>query len=334
LKKAAVTNEQKMTEADKAQWRGQVIAKLRMFKSQARDSILTFPKSLHALQRLIVHEEAAKLGLIHTSTGEGRDRHIEVFRSDAPDEEAAVDTLSSTSEEEKLITSEFMEDTRTRLKSFKDAEDEKVLHFEITLTNEQRKCVHVLAEEMGGLIHTSVGKKSKRHVVVQKAKPQRAEPKPKPKPKRTSPPKPAKQSTPWKRKEKKKKKQKSVTCDDGLDELDALLKSEGMDPESRLDCPFPGCKGRTTLINRSCRFYHKKFCIQHGNPVFHDPDRKYCAIQYGLLKRGQLRDKLMGTEKRKIKDYEKKMLEYKLEKRKKEVKRKTKKVTKKAGKRK
>jgi len=68
--------------------------------------------------------------------------------------------------------------------------------------------------------------------------------------------------------------------------------------------------------------------------VFHDPDRKHCAVQYGLLKRGQLRDRLMGTEKVKIKEYEKKMMEYKLEKRKKELKRKTKKVTKKAGRRK
>lgn len=54
-----------------------------LFKDDNFRDELAFARSLSAQQRKIVHLVARKLGLDHSSVGEGDDRHVVVFKSAA-----------------------------------------------------------------------------------------------------------------------------------------------------------------------------------------------------------------------------------------------------------
>ncbi|CAL1546219.1 unnamed protein product [Lymnaea stagnalis] len=53
---------------------------LEKFISDASLSTLDFPASLNSHDRMVIHEVAEQLGLGHTSTGEGKERHIQVSK--------------------------------------------------------------------------------------------------------------------------------------------------------------------------------------------------------------------------------------------------------------
>merc|ERR1711879_652247 len=147
----------------------------------------------------------------------------------------------------------------------------KEYHFPKTLTAAQRQSAHDIAHELG-LDHKTVGKQKRRHVVVTKKKP----------PKPDTPARPAEKTAIQPRKEKKKKKK---VTPDGEEDLDELLKEFKLDEKSQKQCAFKGCKRAVHTISTTCKYCHLKFCGLHGNPVFHDPDRKYCADAQRKVKR-------------------------------------------------
>ncbi|GFS16911.1 DNA-binding protein SMUBP-2 [Elysia marginata] len=66
-----------VTKEEKAkQFRQQLAA----FLSDTSKTVLDFPSSLNSHDRMVVHEVAEELGLDHTSTGEGKARHIQITK--------------------------------------------------------------------------------------------------------------------------------------------------------------------------------------------------------------------------------------------------------------
>ncbi|XP_059153320.1 DNA-binding protein SMUBP-2-like [Physella acuta] len=63
---------------------------LEKFVSDTGQSVLDFPATLNSHDRMVIHEVAEKLGLYHTSTGEGKDRHIQVSKTKPPSDSPGV----------------------------------------------------------------------------------------------------------------------------------------------------------------------------------------------------------------------------------------------------
>ncbi|CAI9732054.1 DNA-binding protein SMUBP-2-like [Octopus vulgaris] len=88
----------KMSKADKDAKRHNELHKtLTDFSKNSEETVKIFPSTLNSFERMLVHEIANKLGLIHISEGEGKDRQIVVKKSNNEQVISHSDTLENDS---------------------------------------------------------------------------------------------------------------------------------------------------------------------------------------------------------------------------------------------
>ncbi|XP_029379610.1 DNA-binding protein SMUBP-2 [Echeneis naucrates] len=200
------------------------------FLKDLTQSELQFPSSFNSHDRLLVHQIAEQLGLVHESRGEGKDRCITVSR---PRESATADELSQAAEEEeKTLEEEAISLSPSKLQS-QSPLDLKSLHLE-RMKREQQK----------------------REENAQQKKQQSSIP-------------PAQNLSSKKSKDKKRTKAgacdiaAAAAPDHDFDTLiKAVMKADSV-------CSFVKCKASVLTLGQLCLFCNRQYCLSHHIPEVH-----------------------------------------------------------------
>ncbi|CAB1426957.1 unnamed protein product [Pleuronectes platessa] len=202
------------------------------FLKNPNQSEVQFPSSFNSHDRLLVHQIAEELGLVHESRGEGKDRYISVSRP--LDSASAKEPTRAEEEEEQETTQE--EETSRNPQSERQGPpliDLKSIHLDRMAREQQKRDEHAQQKKQ----HNSI---------------------------------PAAQ-TQTSKKSKGKKRTKAGACDiaaaaalDGdFDTLiNAVVKAESV-------CSFIRCKASVLILGQLCSFCNRQYCLSHHIPEVH-----------------------------------------------------------------
>ncbi|XP_053283805.1 DNA-binding protein SMUBP-2 [Pleuronectes platessa] len=201
------------------------------FLKNPNQSEVQFPSSFNSHDRLLVHQIAEELGLVHESRGEGKDRYISVSR---PLDSASAKEPTRAEEEEQETTQE--EETSRNPQSERQGPpliDLKSIHLDRMAREQQKRDEHA--------------QQKKQHNNIPAAQTQTS------------------------KKSKGKKRTKAGACDiaaaaalDGdFDTLiNAVVKAESV-------CSFIRCKASVLILGQLCSFCNRQYCLSHHIPEVH-----------------------------------------------------------------
>ncbi|XP_034734865.1 DNA-binding protein SMUBP-2 [Etheostoma cragini] len=209
----------------------EVRAQVESFVKASNQSELQFPSSFNSHDRLLVHQIAEELGLVHESKGEGKDRCITVARPlvSTPAEEPRQEEDEEAQEEEAVLKPQMEPLCQPPL-------DLKRLHLERMKREQQKR------EE------NAESKKQQKNI----------------------PPAPA-QSLKKPKSAKGKSRMKAGACgiaaaaapDDDFDTLiNAVIKADSV-------CSFVKCKASVLTLGQLCLFCNRQYCLGHHIPEVH-----------------------------------------------------------------
>ncbi|KAM8893138.1 DNA-binding protein SMUBP-2 isoform 1-T2 [Spinachia spinachia] len=197
---------------------------------------LQFPSSFNSHDRLLVHQIAEELGLVHESTGEGKERRVFVCRPlvSSPAERPPQEEQEQEDEQEQ----------KEEVRKDEGAQEE-------TTPNPQREPLGRPPGELKRLhLERMQREQQKREEHAQQKKQQS-----------NFPPKAAKGKT----------RVKTGACgiaaaaapDDDFDSLiNAVMKAEAV-------CSFVKCKASVRTLGQLCLFCHRQYCLSHHIPEVH-----------------------------------------------------------------
>ncbi|XP_046352610.1 DNA-binding protein SMUBP-2-like [Haliotis rufescens] len=273
------------------------------FLANPDQTYLDFPASLNSHDRLVVHQLSEKLGLLHNSKGEGKDRHIVVSKPGIEGQEVKVVTSETTGQGHKPDVKVKTKPNRKEQKNTQDKENKQINDSSVmpdgieTDTPEEVPCGingdhvekkrdKVTCEICGKEVLNANIQLHSVHCARQvKAKLTQG------------------QGQPSKDEVKSKKKTKNTKQDAALHRTaSALEKIDDDDFDSliatvqKLDnrCCFTKCKQFTTTLGHTCDFCLRRFCLAHHIPEIHGcgADAKVAArqamVKEGILFRGNV----------------------------------------------
>ncbi|XP_060933374.1 DNA-binding protein SMUBP-2 [Limanda limanda] len=204
------------------------------FRKNPNQSEVQFPASFNSHDRLLVHQIAEELGLVHESKGEGKDRYISVSR--ALDSASAKEPTHAEVEEEEEEETIQEEETSRNPQSERQAPpllDLKSIHLDRMEREQQKRNEHAQQKKQQNNIPAAPSQTSK--------------------------------------KSKGKKQTKAGACDiaaaaalDGdFDTLiNAVVKAERV-------CSFIRCKASVLMLGQLCSFCNRQYCLSHHIPEVH-----------------------------------------------------------------
>ncbi|XP_062246424.1 DNA-binding protein SMUBP-2 [Platichthys flesus] len=204
------------------------------FLKNPNQSEVQFPSSFNSHDRLLVHQIAEELGLVHESRGEGKDRYISVSRP--LDSASAKEPIRAEEEEEEEEETTQEEETSRNPQSERQGPpliDLKSIHLD-RMAREQQK-------------RDEQAQQKKQHNNIPAAQTQTS------------------------KKSKGKKRTKAGACDiaaaaalDGdFDTLiNAVVKAESV-------CSFIRCKASVLTLGQLCSFCNRQYCLSHHIPEVH-----------------------------------------------------------------
>ncbi|XP_045893560.1 DNA-binding protein SMUBP-2 [Micropterus dolomieu] len=204
------------------------------FLKDLNRSELEFPSSFNSHDRLLVHQVAEELGLVHESKGEGKDRCITVSRP--------------------LVSTPAEQPTEKEKEEEEEEEEE-----EETVPNPQRQTLCQPPLDLKSL-----------HLERMKREQQKREENAQQKKQQNIPPAPA-QSSKKPKSVKGKNRTKAGACDiaaaaapdDDFDTLiNAVRKAESV-------CSFVKCKASVLTLGQLCPFCNRQYCLSHHIPEVH-----------------------------------------------------------------
>lgn len=224
------------TEEEKKNRYAEIRAQVENFLKDSNQSELQFPSSFNSHDRLLVHQIAEELGLMHESKGEGKDRCITVTRplvltpaEEPPQEEEEEEGEEAAQEEETAPSPQTEPVCQPPL-------DLKSLHLE-RMKREQQK-------------REEIAQQKKQQNNIPPVQPQLAK-----KPKSA----------------KGKSRMKTGACgiaaaatpDDDFDTLiNAVVKADSV-------CSFVKCKASVLTLGQLCLFCNRQYCLSHHIPEVH-----------------------------------------------------------------
>ncbi|XP_039989614.1 DNA-binding protein SMUBP-2 [Xiphias gladius] len=202
------------------------------FLKDLNQSELQFPSSFNSHDRLLVHQIAEELGLMHESKGEGKDRCITVSRplESAPAEEPTQ--AQAQEEEEKAREEEIISNPQSEPQC-QPPLDLKRLHLERMKREQQKREENAQPKKQQNTILPAQTQSSK--------------------------------------KAKGKNRTKAGACDiaaaavpdDDFDTLiNAVMKAESV-------CSFVKCKASVLTLGQLCLFCNRQYCLSHHIPEVH-----------------------------------------------------------------
>ncbi|KAM9351639.1 DNA-binding protein SMUBP-2 [Symphorus nematophorus] len=202
------------------------------FLKDLNRSELQFPSSFNSHDRLLVHQVAEELGLVHESKGEGKDRCITVSR---PLE--STPTEESTQEEEKEEVQE-----------------------EETVPNPQKEPLCQPPLDLKSL-----------HLERMKREQQKREENAQRKKEQNNIPSASSSSSSKKKSAKAKNRTKAGACDIAAaaspdDDFDALINAV---KKADSVCSFVKCKASVLTLGQLCLFCNRQYCLSHHIPEVH-----------------------------------------------------------------
>ncbi|XP_074488841.1 DNA-binding protein SMUBP-2 [Sebastes fasciatus] len=209
----------------------EIRAQVESFLKDLNQSELQFPSSFNSHDRLLVHQIAEELGLVHESKGEGKDRCITVARP----------VVSTPAEEP---TQEEKE----------DAQEEE------TVFNPQREPLHQPSVDLKSL-----------HLERMKREQQKREENAQQKKQQNNLPPAQAQSSKKPKSAKGKNKMKPGACgiaaaaapdDDFYTLINAVVKADSV-------CSFVKCKASVLMLGQLCMFCNRQYCLSHHIPEVH-----------------------------------------------------------------
>ncbi|XP_072291054.1 DNA-binding protein SMUBP-2 [Eucyclogobius newberryi] len=236
------SNEQKTGKSDKTEQNEKTACEIRLqletFKNDTNRNQLQFPASLNSHDRMLVHQIAEEMRLLHESRGEGKERCISVSKQViAPHAtERATEKEEERGEEVEVNAEEAQQEAEEQSApgpAAKTAIDLKSLHLERMRREQQKR------EENA--------KQKKQQNTVQ----------------------PAQQQS--KKAAKAKKQTKSGACeiaaasasDADFDTLiSAVVKADSV-------CSFIKCKASVLMLGQLCLFCNRQYCLSHHIPEVH-----------------------------------------------------------------
>ncbi|XP_054476089.1 DNA-binding protein SMUBP-2 [Anoplopoma fimbria] len=215
----------------------EIRAQVENFLKDLSQKKLQFPSSLNSHDRLLVHQIAEELGLVHESQGEGKDRCITVARP--------------------LLSTQAEKPTQ---EEDEEEEDEEEAQEEETLPNPQRESLCQPQVDLKSLhLERMKREQQKREEQAQQKKQQSSIP-------------PAQATSSKKPKSAKgKNRMKAGACgiaaaaapDDDFDTLiNAVIKAERV-------CSFVKCKVSVLTLGQLCQFCNRQYCLSHHIPEVH-----------------------------------------------------------------
>ncbi|XP_076446820.1 DNA-binding protein SMUBP-2-like isoform X2 [Babylonia areolata] len=233
------------------------------FVADTAQTSITFPSTLTSHDRMVIHEVSEKLGLLHMSQGEGKDRHLVVSKPGAtvPEPHSAPGDPDTTAAREagagQGTLTEGSDGARSDLRDDQVAEDAEESAVKVTKTGEEKpgkpqSCCRLCGRDVipsNLLLHEAHCSKKDRQ--------------------------PSRPSSAAVKKEKKEKKKKTPTQLDQAaevlgkvadDDFDALIASvTALDSQ----CSFKKCRVLTNTLGRNCQHCTRRFCLQHLMPEVH-----------------------------------------------------------------
>ncbi|XP_022249895.1 DNA-binding protein SMUBP-2-like isoform X2 [Limulus polyphemus] len=228
------TKESLHTSTDSENIRKEITDTLEKFVTTDSEERYSFPSTLTAFERLIVHEVAESLGLLHLSVGEKAERHITVEKKYI---DVQLQPIPSTSVEcvagiDKQSLSKDSE-TKSSETSFRTGPSNCVVEHTVSL----------LPEKECQLCKKSVPSANfKLHLVQCERTPKQKYPK---------------------KTDVSSKLLKSVSDDVDLDTLLTKVKTA----DNR--CSFPKCKQSIVTLGQLCTFCNFRYCLSHHIPEVH-----------------------------------------------------------------
>ncbi|XP_070763141.1 DNA-binding protein SMUBP-2 [Enoplosus armatus] len=204
------------------------------FLKDLNRSELQFPSSFNSHDRLLVHQVAEELGLVHESKGEGKDRCITVSR-----------TLVSTPVEQPTQEEE-------------EQEEKEEAQEETTVPNPQREPLCQPPLDLKSL-----------HLERMKREQQKREENAQQKQQQNNIPPAQAQSS--KKQTKGKNRTKAGACDIAAaaapdDDFDALINAVR---KAESVCSFVKCKASVLTLGQLCLFCNRQYCLSHHIPEVH-----------------------------------------------------------------
>ncbi|KAJ4938307.1 hypothetical protein JOQ06_002929 [Pogonophryne albipinna] len=208
----------------------EITAQVESFLKDSNQSELQFPSSFNSHDRLLVHQIAEEMGLVHESKGEGKDRCITVARplESTPAEEMGLVHESKGEGKDRCITNPQKEQlSQTAL-------DLKSLHLERMKREQQKREENAQQKKQQNIIlPAQASKKPKAAKVKSKTK--------------TGACGIAAAAAP----------------DEDFDTLiNAVIKAERV-------CSFLRCKASVLMLGQLCLFCNRQYCLSHHIPEVH-----------------------------------------------------------------
>ncbi|XP_064609271.1 DNA-binding protein SMUBP-2-like [Liolophura sinensis] len=250
------------------------------FQQESTKQEHVFPVTLTSRDRFIIHEIAEKLGLSHSSQGEGNERQIAIRKNTQkqqkpklkPNVKGNLPESNSHGILELSVTSDspLVEDWAVEL------EDK-------TETVKPLGKTDAFSDSQGNLLNCQYCGKNviRANLVSHEAHCQRvAKPVPLKKPNSAKPKSAVK---------KKNNSSKSAIDQVDPDDFEALLAAA---TEQNSKCTFRKCKSLTTTLGQTCEFCLQRFCLNHHMPEVHGcgneakSKARHVIIKEGILHRG------------------------------------------------
>ncbi|XP_019934560.2 DNA-binding protein SMUBP-2 [Paralichthys olivaceus] len=199
------------------------------FLKNLNQSELQFPSSFNSHDRLLVHQIAEELGLVHESKGEGKDRYISVSR---PLESASAEEPTQAEKEEETTILE--EETSHNPQSERQpAFDLKSLHLERMEREQQKRQEHAQQKKQQSSIPAAQAQISKKTKGKNRTKAGVCD------------------------------IAAAAALDDDFDTLiNAVVKAESV-------CSFIKCKASVLTLGQLCIFCNRQYCLSHHIPEVH-----------------------------------------------------------------
>ncbi|XP_053648045.1 DNA-binding protein SMUBP-2 isoform X2 [Cherax quadricarinatus] len=129
---------------------------------KSSDHIYKFPPTVNSFERRLIHEICENLHLHHESQGEGKERHIVIWKSnEMPESNQQNDTVKNKAE-----TSNQKKEYKDIINGFLKSSKEN-FEFSCDLNSFERNLIHEICDEYD-LHHESQGEGKKRHIIVHK----------------------------------------------------------------------------------------------------------------------------------------------------------------------
>jgi len=220
---------------------------------KSKEAVHAFPSSLTSYQRMIVHEVAETLKLSHKSMGEKNDRFIEVRNTSVPLPSKKKSPPKSILPKKKINKRDPTKMAALLSKADKEEETSADRSFSSKKSESPKPASDSskeAAQDDGKLsIQDFIKIMQERHQ----------------KPKVDIPPPDKKKAN-----EKSKNPKKKVTANSTEEDLDEVLTEFQLLGKQKMVCAYEGCKKFTHMFGTDCKYCKMRFCVTHGNPIFHD----------------------------------------------------------------